>query len=539
MIKLAPIQENYDTNTMRFTKGMDSINDPLQLEPGKFLDCENIDLVETWPVVRVGQTAMGAVWVVQVNGYGVIKKESGDILCRAAGTTFQKYSAGSWSTVATITTGIRTLIVSFNCSDLTASAATTGTATTDSTNRTIVKSGGGMTINAYAGKIVRITSGTGSPQEKFIASNDLTTIYIEGIWETIPDGTSVFDVREVGAHVLVTNGTDTVFKYDGTTKTDLTTMTKWTSLEVAHNRLFGATQTSDLVYISNLGTTYFPKDNYIPCEPDGDTITTIKKNLDQVIAYKKNGFIPLMGDNEDNFSLGETKRWVGAIAPASVVHGNNFNFFLGYGGIYCFNALDNSSLDEGLPISRYINDQVLDHTANELLNAVGWIYDNKYFCDIGGDVFVYDIRQTQIAQSHVFTRYSYPQTITAAMTHSGVTYLGTATKSVTVGGTDDDGTTINAYLTTGRIPIGDKNQPKVFNRDYVNFIPAATSVSVYTGYEGGALTLNRTVSIATEGQVKIVQNRRAKDVTYKYAFAWVGTQMVSHEQFFTRIEKTI
>jgi len=375
---------------------------------------------------------MGASGASQVNGYGVIKKESGDIIVRAYGTQLQKYSGGMWNNVQAIS-NITTLIVSFNCSDLTTAALTTGTATADSTSRTVVKSGGGMTLNAYAGKIFRITSGTGSGQEKLITSNDLTTIYVEGIFETTPDATSVFDIREISGHVIVTNGTDTVFKYDGTTVTTFSTMTKWHSLEVAHNRLFASRRDSDLVYISSLGTQYFPKDNYLPINPDGDSIVGLRKVLEEIVVHKKNSRTRITGDNEDNFSLINASSHVGAISQGSIASGNNFHFFLGFGGIYSVNSLDSSSIDEGLPLSRDINDQILAHSAAELLAAVGWVDDNKYFCSIGNEVFVYDILQSAILKTKVWTRYQFPQNITAAMVHSGVVYLGTPTKSLTVG----------------------------------------------------------------------------------------------------------
>lgn len=539
MIHYSPRQSNQESETFVWNGGMDSVNDPLLLAPGKFTACTNIDLNETGPKARIGYAIMGSAGAVQVNNYGVIKKESGDIICRAAGTKFQKYSAGAWSDVSSIT-AISTRIVSFNCSDLTTAAATSGTATASSTNRTLVVSGGAMTVNAYAGKILRITSGTGSGQEKFIASNDLTTIYVEGLFETTPDGTSVFDVREVAPHVIVSNGTDTVFKYDGSTVTTFSTMTKWQSLEVAHNRLFASRRDSDLVYVSNLGTQYFPKDNYLPINPDGDSIVGLKKMLEEVIVYKKNTRTRIVGDNEDNFGIVPCPDAVGAIAQDSIASGNNFQFFLGYGGIYCVNALDGSSLDEGLPISRYINDQILAHSAAELIAAVGWVSDNKYFCSIGNEVFVYDIKQSQVEKTNVFTRYQYAQSISAAINYGGTVYLGTATKSVTVGGVTDDGTTITCDLTTGRITQKDKNQYKMHHRDYVNFAATATTVTVQAGFDGGSLATYAAASVATDGQIRMPINVRARDVKYKYSFpADASPQMVSHETFFNRLTKTI
>lgn len=97
-----------------------------------------------------------------------------------------------------------------------------------------------MTINAHSGRILYIASGTGAGQEVLITSNDLTNIYPQSPFETIPDATSTFEIRLSSPHVIFTNGTDTPFKYDGTTKTDLTAWAKFETLDVAHDRIFGA-----------------------------------------------------------------------------------------------------------------------------------------------------------------------------------------------------------------------------------------------------------------------------------------------------------
>lgn len=167
----------------------------------------------------------------------------------------------------------------------------------------LVVSAGAMTINAYAGKIVRITSGTGAGQENLISGNDLTSIFVSSSWETIPDGTSVFEIREVAPHVIVTNGTDTPFKYDGTTKTDLTLWKKFHVIDVAHDRIFGIRNDLDYVYISNLGTDYFPKDNYIPVNQSGDVISAVQKNHEEVVVYKNNSRYRITGSDIDSFSL--------------------------------------------------------------------------------------------------------------------------------------------------------------------------------------------------------------------------------------------
>jgi len=155
-------------------------------------------------------------------------------------------------------------------------------------------------------------------------------------------------------------------------------------------------------------------------------------------------------------------------------------------------------------------------------------------------VFVYDILQSQIMKTKVWTRYQFPENITAAMVHSGEVYLGTTTKSLTVGGTTDNGTVITCEITTGRMTQKNHNQPKVYNRDYINFIPSATTVTTSIAFNGGSLTQFSSASIATNGQIKIPINRRANDIQYKYSFpATASPKFSSHEQFFTRLAKTI
>lgn len=99
--------------------------------------------------------------------------------------------------------------------------------------------------------------------------------------------------------------------------------------------------------------------------------------------------------------------YIGCISRGSVVHGNNYNFFLGAGGIYSINTLDYSSLDKGLPISFDINDQIFKHTTAELKASVGWIYDNKYHLSIGTETFVYDIYQSKNQKTYVWSVVEY------------------------------------------------------------------------------------------------------------------------------------
>jgi len=74
----------------------------------------------------------------------------------------------------------------------------------------------------------------------------------------------------------------------------------------------------------------------------------------------------------------------------------------------------------------------------------------------------------------------------------------------------------------------------------VNFLPSDTTVTVYAAFDGGAFEQIAVRNIATDSRIRTTMNRRAYDVSYKYVFPGTHTpHMSSHEQFFTRLTKTI
>lgn len=397
-----------------------------------------------------------------------------------------------------------------------------------------------MTINIYATKIVRITSGTGAGQENVITSNSLNELFVESLWETIPDGTSVFDIREVAPHVIFTNGTDTPFKYDGNTKTNLTAWKKFHTLDVAHDRLFGARNDLDYVYVSNLGTDFFAKDSWIPVNQNGDSISNVSKNHEEIVVYKNNSRYVITGYDIDSFQLTTADEKIGCIAPKSVAHGNNYNFFLGYGGIYSINSLNASSTDEGIPISLDITNLILGHSAAELKAAEGWIDSNKYHISIGIYVYVYHIAQSQVVKSHCWSRYLYADPIKSAFVFDGEVYLG-GIQTYIQGGSSDNGTEITCTVITGDKAIKDKNRAKIFHRDLVNFNKTNTAVAISVGMDGATPTLLGTYNTTTsEGQMRVMVNKRGKTIRYKYVFPGTNfPEMQTHEQFLNPLSKAV
>lgn len=548
MINLKPIQKPQKWDAFQLNAGLDTVNNPLFLPSGKMTMAKNVVFYETGWTRRIGQTLHGATGASNVNAIGAIKKESGDILVRCYGTAFQKYIGWIWTTVAwPVMTNITATIVSFLDSDMTSSALKTWTAKITSTNRSLDITNppdSAMTINLYAGKILTITWGTWWWQAKFITSNDIWTLYIEWIWETKPDDTSTYSIRSAIPHVFVTNGTDSVFKYDGTTVTTFSTMTKWNTLEVAHDRLWGARQDLDYVYYSNLGTSYFQKDQTIEANPNGDVITRIKRNHEEIIVYKRNTRHKITGYNEDQFQFSTASESIGAISQRSVAHGQNFNFFLWFGGIYMANSLDQSSIDEGLPISYDINDSILAHSSAELLASEGWVYDNKYYLSVWSDVYVYDILQSQIAKTHVFSIHNYADAIRSSWVDAGIAYVGSTTKLYYLGGNTDNGTTIDVEVRSDRRSQKDKDAHKIYGVSLASFSTPWASCNVTIAYsiEWTSFIAFTAQDIFIENTIRCPVNARGKDITYKYTYSYswaTPPQFIMHEQFASKTIKPV
>jgi hypothetical protein len=543
MINLKPQIKDQKWDIFTLWAWLDTVNNPLFLWNWKVTVAKNIEFTDIWWIKRDWLTLWGQTGSTVVNWIGVIKREAWDIFMRVYWTKLQKLVTTTWTDVAGVTlTNIKASIVSYEATDMTSAASKTWTWAATSTSRTFVPWVWWMTINAYAWKVLMITSGTGSGQEKLITSNDLTTLYIEWTFETTPDATSVYDIRSLVPHVIITNGTDSVIKYDWTTVTTLSTMPKWNTLEVAHDRLWGAREDLDFVYFSNLATIYFPDDNYIPIDPSWDIITKIQKNKEEIIVYKENSRWRIVWYSPDTFQLLNADSRIWAIAPNSVVHWNNFNFFLWFWGIYSVNSLDNSTIDEGLPISVNINDSILAHTSSDLVNATGWVYDNKYFCSVWTDVYVYDIEQSQLKQTHVWSIFNYEESISSALVTWWIAYVWSATKTYYISGTSDNGTEITCQVDSDRRSQWDVDAYKIYGVTYINFKKQASTcnVSVYYSIEWWSYTLLKTQDVSTEWQIRVNISKRWRDIKFKYTYGWtLAPEMIKQELFYTTLTKAI
>lgn len=114
-----------------------------------------------------------------------------------------------------VTVAAKSGTVSVNIPTLDSGTATSGAATT------LTDTGKSWTIDEWAGKVVKITGGTGSGQFRGIASNTATVLTVDTAWTTNPDVTSVYEILE-DLHYALYDSTRLLYVSDETSNQSLT-----------------------------------------------------------------------------------------------------------------------------------------------------------------------------------------------------------------------------------------------------------------------------------------------------------------------------
>lgn len=95
----------------------------------------------------------------------------------------------------------------------TSGAAFTGGAAAH-TKATLTNTAKAYTVNVHANRLLVITGGTGSGQERFIYSNTATVLTIAGDWDTVPDATSTYAIKTFDTIIDCNDTRSYAFKQD-------------------------------------------------------------------------------------------------------------------------------------------------------------------------------------------------------------------------------------------------------------------------------------------------------------------------------------
>jgi len=561
MINYNPKVINKKSDTFTCGGWLDTVTDPLFLGTGKVTVADNVEFTDKWWKKTTGLTYWGTHWWWVVYWMWILRAETWDIAVRVYSWLFQYLD--TWSTPSTPTwinikdswwtndktvSGIPTNIVSFN---LWRAGWTDNVlnCTSTCTNRTVTVTGT-LSDNIHIWEILRVTSGTWAWQEKLITGNTHTIITVEWVFETVLDATSVVTLSHQKPHVVVTNWTDTCFKWDWTTLTDLTLMPKFTSLEALHDRLWGALSTRDQVYVSNAMTCYFTGHSNLSISPDWDTIQNIVANKDELIVYKTNSRWKIIGYDPTEFTILQMDSRIWCIAPLSAVNWNNLNFFLWYDWIYCISTLESSTVDEWIPMSLNIDNLLDSHDIEDLKLSIGWINDNKYYLSVPrtvlwvttSTVYIYDIAQSALKETRVLSRRKFNEYIRCAMVYWWVTYLGTQLYTVKMIWTSDiqAPSEITATVETGRRTQWDDDMDKLYWISYIQFTKATATcnVSVYYALDWWNYVLLKTQNLSSSWDITCFINKKGKDIKFKYTYGGqVAPEFLKHQIFYQPLHK--
>lgn len=291
-----PKSRVYDT----FRLGVCVLGDPTEIK--QLRDCQNAVMDRFGFQRRAGLTKKGtAIGTVKVTGLQELIIGVKTYFLAVCGLILKKWcltdSDTDWSNTDKInlTTTLNSYMRSFSFID--GSAVETGTSTgTNNTSRVLYDTGKAWTADAYLGKILQITGGTGSGQKKLIIANDPTKIYVNEPFTVVPDATSTYSIFTPLTQACLANGTDTFFKYNGTASSNITTpnSVKFADVEVHNKRLWGIS--GDYVYFSDEAVgDQFSQDSVVPFKNGDGNLLRIQALNEQLVAYKRNSFAVING----------------------------------------------------------------------------------------------------------------------------------------------------------------------------------------------------------------------------------------------------
>lgn len=176
------------------------------------------------------------------------------------------------------------------------------------------------------------------------------------------------DSVQVEDEMWFTNGVNAVFKWDGTTTTDLDgtgstpDVPKGKYIEYWQNRvwLFNLDTDASSLRFSSLtgadGTVISPSSNtawgasnqLFVNKGNGQDGTGMKDDWGTLIIYKENSIYRVVGDNEFNYYIQKVEDDAGAVSDKTIIYLDGYQYFLGLNGIYKFNGVEAKRISDAI-----------------------------------------------------------------------------------------------------------------------------------------------------------------------------------------------
>jgi hypothetical protein len=117
----------------------------------------------------------------------------------------------------------------------------------------------------------------------------------------------------------------------------------------------------------------------------------------------------------------------GSIARKSFAIGGGSAFFLGERGVHEVRSDQNEVLPSPVPISRDIEDDINAMSSAQRQNACGIVFDNRYYLQVGGTIWYYDIEASLREQKAVWVNLDYSWDFNVFAVIDNVLYAGDQT----------------------------------------------------------------------------------------------------------------
>lgn len=455
--------------------GINTRDHALGIDSDQFISMQNMLVVGLGIEKRLGSVLFGSVQsATKVVGLGALDQDSGLTQLMLANQTLYKYVSSDWIASDKTDYTINTDAVIETFTSKGGSSVDSGTTSSGSTQYLLEDASKNWTPGEHQGRCVVIEG-----EVKYISDNSKVVLYLSDKLNGTDDSlykSKAYAIHELSPHAIICNGVDSVQKYDLTTTTpiDGTHVTGGKALPIAkyatqhQGRMFyarGSKDKNDRVDISDVGVaenvTVDTNLNFnTQFYNDGQSVTGIvslpTEEGSVLVATKERSVHTLDGDNVLNYRTHPRIRRTGCIAPKTLKVAGRNAFFLSDEGVISLDTAANPLLDDPVPISRSIQNQIDAKTDAERSNACAEVQDNRYYLWIGTSAWYYDIEASLRQQKHVWVDLNYPYAANVMANIDGVLYMGSQSDGqiYQLGSTNQDNViNVEGSIETGRISL--------------------------------------------------------------------------------------
>jgi hypothetical protein len=237
------------------------------------------------------------------------------------------------------------------------------------------------------------------------------------------------------------------------------------------------------------------------------------------IVTKRNSVHAVEGTDILNYKSRPIMRGRGSVAPKSFcIHGQNA-FFLSDIGVMSLSTSSNALLNDPIPISRPIQPDLDAMSSAQMANACGAVFENKYYLQVGGSAWYYDIEASLRQQKHVWVPVEFPYDLNVMAVIGGVLYGGNQSSGqnyTLLTGTQDGSTRVTMVAESAEISLPGRPQMWVERVEFMAEPDSATVLRFQYAIDGGSYGAVQNITLDNnDRRVSFNVQKRCYGFTFK------------------------